>query len=72
MLGLYLAAHEDDASALQSVAAGCDEDVAVVLEHLIKYTQRFMRSSGVDERAKYQAHINRWEKTLERVRAEKE
>eukprot|EP00959_Pyramimonas_sp_CCMP1952_P191991 4014177-Pyramimonas_sp.AAC.1 len=61
MLGLYLAAHEegsDDASALQSVAAGYDEDITVVLEHLIKYTQRLMRSSGVDERTKYQTHID--------------
>eukprot|EP00959_Pyramimonas_sp_CCMP1952_P026381 553836-Pyramimonas_sp.AAC.1 len=31
-----------------------------------------MRSSGAEERAKYQVHIDRWEKTLERVRTEKD
>eukprot|EP00959_Pyramimonas_sp_CCMP1952_P212885 4454695-Pyramimonas_sp.AAC.1 len=31
-----------------------------------------MRNSGADEQVKYQTHVNRWERMLERVRAERD
>ena len=45
---------KDDAEALQSVAAGYDEDVATVLEHLIQYTRRLAVAAAPDEKEKYQ------------------